>query len=553
MPEHILVCVAWPYAAGYLHAGGIAGAYLPADVFGRYHRAKGNLVLMVSGSDQHGTPITVTAEQEGRSPKEVAEFYHESFLESWQKLGISYDLFTKTETENHKQVAHDIFLTLLNKGYIHKEVMQSLYCERCHRYLPDRYVEGKCPYCGAPGARGDQCDVCGKPLNSIDLLEPHCRFCGHTPEIRDTEHFFLDLGAFEARLRAWVDRQAHWRPNVRAFTLNILNSGLRSRPITRDIDWGISVPLPGFESKRIYVWFEAVIGYLSASIEWAQRQGQPEKWREWWQQEAKTYYFIGKDNIFFHTVIWPAMLMGHGDYNLPYDVPANEFLNLEGQKISKSRHWGVWIPDYLSRYEPDPLRYYLAANAPETSDSDFTWREFVRRNNDELVATYGNLVHRVLTFTYRNFDRQVPKPANLEEADKAMLDRARATLTVVDGLLAGCQFKAALREIMGLAQEANRYLDARAPWKQIKADRPAAATSLFVALQVINALKLLFYPFLPFSSQRLQGYLGYNEPIGPGDWRWSELPAGQVLRDPTPLFKKLDETLAEEEVARLGK
>jgi methionyl-tRNA synthetase len=340
---------------------------------------------------------------------------------------------------------------------------------------------------------------------------------------------------------------------VRAFTLNILNSGLRSRPITRDIDWGISVPLPGFESKRIYVWFEAVIGYLSASIEWAQRQGQPEKWREWWQQEAKTYYFIGKDNIFFHTVIWPAMLMGHGDYNLPYDVPANEFLNLEGQKISKSRHWGVWIPDYLSRYEPDPLRYYLAANAPETSDSDFTWREFVRRNNDELVATYGNLVHRVLTFTYRNFDRQVPKPANLEEADKAMLDRARATLTVVDGLLAGCQFKAALREIMGLAQEANRYLDARAPWKQIKADRPAAATSLFVALQVINALKLLFYPFLPFSSQRLQGYLGYNEQIGPGDWQWSELPAGQVLRDPTPLFKKLDETLAEEEVARLGK
>ncbi|MBI5956277.1 MAG: class I tRNA ligase family protein, partial [Chloroflexi bacterium] len=330
-------------------------------------------------------------------------------------------------------------------------------------------------------------------------------------------------------------------------------SGLRSRPITRDIDWGISVPLPGFESKRIYVWFEAVIGYLSASIEWAQRQGQPEKWREWWQQKAKTYYFIAKDNIPFHTVIWPAMLMGYGDYNLPYDVPANEFLNLEGRKISKSRRWGVWIPDYLSRYEPDPLRYYLAANAPETSDSDFTWREFFRRNNDELVATYGNLVHRVLTFTYRNFDRQVPVPVDLEDVDKAMLDRARATLTVVDGLLADCQFKAALREIMGLAQEANRYLDARAPWKRIKADRPAAATSLFVALQVINVLKLLFYPFLPFSSQRLQGYLGYDKPIGPGDWQWSELPVGQALCEPAPLFQKLDETLAEEEVARLGK
>ena len=593
MGEKILVAVAWPYSSSYVHVGNVGGVYLPADIFARYQRLKGNDVLMVSGSDSHGTPITVKADQEGISPREVFERYHQSFLDDFTRLGLTYDLFTHTDTENHHRVAQDIFLTLLENGYLFQKTTQQLYCDNCHKFLPDRYVHGTCPHCGSEDARGDQCEACGHPLDAIELIDPICKLCGHRPVIRETEHFFLDLPALNERLLEWVQDKTYWRPNVYNFTLNYLKEGLQERPITRDIEWGIPVPVEGtcpprqvqgYEGKSIYVWFEAVIGYLSASIEWARITGEPEKWKEWWYEPGRSFYFIAKDNIPFHSIIWPAILMGterlyaeEGSLNLPYDVPSNEFLNLEGRKISGSRNWAVWLPDYLERYDPDPLRYYLTANAPESRDTDFSWSGFLRRNNDELVATWGNLANRVLSFAYKNFDKRVPAPGQLDEIDQALLDKVEAAFDPIGQLLDGCKFKSALGEAMALAHEANRYLNEKSPWFQIKEDREATGTTIFVALRVIDSLKTLFYPFLPFSSQELHDFLGYDGDIMgqqyietlqedhgahqalrydgsglEGEWAPSQLPASQVLRKPKPLFKKLDESIVEEELARLG-
>jgi len=554
MSERIFIGVAWPYANGSLHLGQIAGAYLPPDIFARYHRTKGNEVLMVSGSDQHGTPITIKAEQEGKKPSEIAAKYHQQFLESWQKFGISFDLFTTTGTANHAQVAQDIFLTLLNRGYIYKDTVSQPFCPQCQRFLADRYIEGTCPYCNSPGARGDQCEACGKPLSPAELIDPHCRICGTTPTFKDTEHFFLKLSAFNDQLLAWVKQQTHWRPNALNFSTRYLEEGLKDRAITRDIDWGVPVPVDGFASKRIYVWFEAVIGYLSAAKEWAASSGDKERWRAFWQNnEAKSYYFIGKDNIPFHTLIWPAMLMGYGDnLNLPYDVPANEFLTIEGRKLSTSHNWAVWLLDYLSRYDPDPLRYLLSINMPETADTDFSWREFVRRNNDELVATYGNLVHRVLTFVYRNFDGCVPKHGELNDLSKDVIKDAKHHLDVIGKLISDCHFKQAIMRAMLVAQETNRYLDGQSPWMVIKENRQAAANSLYVALQVIANLKTMLYPFLPFSSQKLHELLGFKGSIEDSGWQVQSLPPGQRLLPPQPLFAKLDDSLVEEETKKLG-
>jgi len=551
MSERIFIGVAWPYANGSLHLGQVAGAYLAPDIFARYHRLKGNEVLMVSGSDQHGTPITVRAEQEGRKPEEIAARYHQEFLQSWQKLGISFDLFTTTGTQNHRQQVQDIFLTLHKKGYIYKDTMALLYCSNCQRFLPDRYVEGTCPYCHFEGTRGDQCDSCGKPLNPVDLVDPHCRICGAFPEVKESEHFFLRLSAFNEQLLAWVSEQSHWRPNVLNFTVSLLKEGLKDRAITRDIEWGVPVPMPGFDNKRIYVWFEAVIGYLSASKEWAASCGDEEKWRDFWQGDAKSYYFIGKDNIPFHTIIWPAMLMGYEGLNLPYDVPANEFLTLEGRPLSTSRNWAVWLPDYLERYDPDPLRYFLSASMPESGDTDFSWREFLRRNNDELVATYGNLVHRVLTFTYRNFEGAVPSPGERDERDEALLVKVEDAFPAMDRMLYNCRFREAIRTAMSLAQETNRYLDDKSPWKRIKEDRQGSATSLYFALVAISGLKTLLYPFLPFSSQELHRLLGFEGRMEDTSWAFTPLPAGQKLAPPEPLFVKLDDKIAAEEAAKL--
>ena len=558
MPERVLVAVAWPYANGPLHLGHVAGCYLAADIFARYHRLKGDQVLMVSGSDTHGTPITIRADQEGVTPREVVDRYHALFLESWDQLGISFDLFTHTETKNHEKVTHDIFRVLREKGYIYTDKTLLAYCPQCSRFLPDRYVEGDCPHCADPRARGDQCDACGRTLDPQDLVNPRCALSGDTPEFRESEHFFLKLSAFQEPLLEWVNRQTHWRPNVLNFTRRFLEDGLKDRAITRDLDWGVTIPLEGYDDKRIYVWFEAVIGYLSAAVEWAQIQGRDESWEDFWKDpESRAYYFIGKDNIPFHSIIWPAMLMGYGhDLNLPYDVPANEFLSLENQKFSTSQNWAVWLPDYLERYDPDPLRYLLSANMPESGDADFSWSEFVRRNNDELVATYGNLVNRVLTLTYRNFQGKIPTPRPLDEVDEGLLRSARLAMDAVGQNLGQCRFKAAISQAFALAQEANRYLDAKAPWRAIKENPSDAATSLYVSISVINCLKLLLYPFLPFSSQKLHELLGYDGRVEDGQWDFDDLMAGiasgKELRSPAPLFTKLEPDVVAQEVNRLG-
>ena len=557
MTQRILVAVAWPYANGYLHLGHLAGCYLPADIFARYHRLKGNEVLMVSGSDQHGTPITIRAEQEGVTPEEVVSRYHAEFNRSWQQMGISFDLFTTTGTDNHQQVVHEIFQRLYDNDYIYKDRMLLPYCPSCQRFRPDRYIEGTCPHCGSPNARGDQCDNCGRTLNPENLVEPRCKICGTSPQFKESEHFFLRLTAFQEPLLEWVRQQSHWKANVLNFTRAYLEDGLKDRAISRDISWGVPIPLDGYDDKRIYVWFEAVIGYLSASKEWAQAAGQPDKWEDFWKDpNARSYYFIGKDNIPFHTIIWPAILMGYSGLRLPYDVPANEFLSLDNRQFSTSRNWAVWLPDYLERYEPDPLRYYLSINMPEMGDTDFSWPAFVRRNNGELVATYGNLVHRVLSLIYRYFDPVVPTPGDLDPQSQQLLDQAAATLDSVDKSLSACKFRMGITQAMALAQEANRYLDAKAPWKSVHTDRAATATTLWVTLNVINCLKLVFCPFLPFSSEHLHEMLGFQDNMQQRGWNWEGtmeyLPPGQALGQLKHLYAKLDESVAEEESLRLS-
>jgi methionyl-tRNA synthetase len=590
MPVHVLVAIAWPYASAKIHVGNVTGSHLPGDIFARYHRLSGNHVLMVSGSDSHGTPITVKAEKEGQSPRELFERYHHGFLELFQRLGISYDLFTHTDTENHHRVSKDFFLALLEKGYLHLETQQQMYSKAQGRFLPDRYVEGTCPVCGYESARGDQCDNCNTLLDPKELIDPRSAIDGSTPELRATEHYFLDLPKLAREgLTQWLAlNKEHWRPNVINFARNYVGEGLRGRPITRDLHWGIRVPLENWEEKCLYVWFEAVIGYFSASVEWAHNRGETEAWKDWWYNPgSKTLYFIGKDNIPFHAVIWPAELMGvkrlyeedtSQVLNLPYDVPANEFMNLEGHGMSGSRNWAVWMDEALDRYDPDALRYYLTAAMPETRDTDWLWDEFVQRNNKGLVGTWGNLAHRALTFAFKRFDGRVPTAGALDEVDKALLSKTEESFDSVGSLLSACRFRAALDEVMDLARKANRYLEEKGPWFQIKEDREAAATTIYVALKVIDSLKILFAPFLPFSSERLHHYLGYEGKLfgrqytdtfeedggrvhqalcyddsgATGAWQPSEVPVGQKLRKPEPLFEALDEGVIAEERARLG-
>jgi methionyl-tRNA synthetase len=554
MADKILVCVAWPYANGPLHTGQIVGAYLPADIFARYHRALGNRVAMVSGSDLHGTPITVRAEEEGKTPAEVAERFHREFLRTWDRLGIQWELYTTTGTRNHAETVQDIFLRLYEQGDIFLQTMQLPYCIVEGRFLLDRYVEGTCPICGDPNARGDQCDNCGNVLDPIDLIDRRCKFDGSEPELRDSEHFFLRLSAYSDDLKAWLAAgKDHWRKNVLNFSLGVLQQGLQDRAITRDLEWGIPIPLEGYESKRIYVWFENVVGYLSATKEWA-----PDDWRDFWQDpQCRSYYFIGKDNIFFHTLSWPAELIGYAKatgetYVLPYDVPANQYQTVSGTKASTSRRLAVWVLDCLSRHDPDPLRYYLAANMPETSDSDFSWPDFLRRNNDELVATWGNLVNRVLTFTHKNFERAVPRPGDLTADDSALLARAEAAIAETGESIGLCRFRAGLESAMSAAREANRYLEANAPWALLREDRQRCATVLYTAVGAISGIKTALYPYLPFTCQQLHATLGNEGPVEAAGWRFLRPEPGQPLAEPKPLFRKLDDDIVAEEEARLG-
>ena len=570
MSTKILVAVAWPYASGARHLGHVAGFGVPSDVFARYQRLAGNDVLMVSGTDDHGTPITVRAEKEGKTPRELTDFYNAEIGRNLRDLGLSYNLFSRTLTQNHYEVTQDFFQRLHTNGYIFSKEMTGTYSEADKRFLPDRYVEGTCPHCGYAKARGDQCDNCGKQLDPSDLINPRSTLSGATPVFKPTTHFFLDLPAFADRLREWINSQQHWRPNVKRFSLGLLEE-LPARAITRDLTWGIPIPIEGdWDDKRIYVWFDAVIGYLSAAIEWAAKVGKPEAWREWWQNpEAKHYYFMGKDNIVFHSVIWPAMLLGRGDLELPYEVVSSEYLTLAGgEKISSSRAEEATIPfvgDFLAQYDPDPLRYFLIIAGPETSDTEWSLSEFIRRNNEELVATWGNLVNRVLSITHKNFGH-VPTPQTLTADDQAVLDGVRAAFKSVGKELNLAHFKAALGAAMAAARSVNEYLAAQEPWKVLKTDKERGGTILYVALQAINNLRTIFTPFLPFTCQKLHELLGHEGAIAGelvfeqrteangethqvltcypetwvGTWAWQDLPADQKLHAPTVLFKKLE-------------
>ena len=550
-PAYILVGVAWPYASGPRHLGHAAGAYVPPDIFARYHRMRGDHVLMVSGSDMHGTPITVAADKLGMSARELAESNHLGIAESFRRLGLNYDLYTTTLTPIHYRVTQDFFTRLLEQGYLFQDTQPAMYDPEAERFLPDRYVEGTCPHCGYGDARGDQCDNCGRTLDPIDLIDPRSKLSGATPETRETTHFFLDLPRFQERLQRWVDTESgHWRPAVVGFVRGWLKEGLRPRAITRDLDWGVPIPLEGFDDKRIYVWFDAVIGYLSASMEWAERQGDPDGWKRWWTLDeegnppGRSYYFVGKDNTPFHAIIWPAMLMGYGGLALPFDVPANEFLTLDGQKLSSSRTYTSrlpFLPEALDLFDADAIRFFLTINAPENRDTDFSWDEFQRRNNDELVATYGNAVHRLLSFTQSRFGGVVPEPGTLSAADTAMLDLARETFESAGKQIEAVHLRDGLLAVMTLATALNRYLDEAAPWKTLKTDPERAATSLWTALQVVSALRVLTAPYLPFSAQELHAYLGDEGDVHELPWAFVELPAGRSLPPPQPLFRKLDD------------
>jgi len=541
----ILVCVAWPYASGPRHLGHAVSTFIPADVIARYHRMKGDEVLMVGGSDMHGTPTMVRADEEGVSPSVIAERYHALHAKNIEQLGVRYDLYWNTADPHHKEWVQEIFLALKKKGQVYERTMISPFCRAGNHFLPDRYVEGKCPNCGFENARGDQCDNCGHLWDPFDLIGPRCRIHGTAPEKRETSHFFFRFSALEARLKQWIfDDKEFWRLPVLTFAKSWLDEGLKDRPITRDLEWGIEVPVPGYETKRIYVWFEAVMGYLTATKEWYRRSGRSDGWKDfWYDPKARHLYFVGKDNIVFHTLFWPAILMGYDEkLALPYDVAATQYLNFSGERMSTGRGSGIWLPELLERFDPDQIRYYGIATMPEMKDTDFEWADFERRNNNELLAIYGNFVHRALTFADKNFGHEVPPATFLDATDKAMVRAIEQQAGKVAQNLEYVHVKDAMKEAIQLARLGNQYVDQKAPWNLLKSDRAACATAIHVALRVSRALAIIMAPFLPRSSSRLWHALGYDSDVH-GE-RWNEalddLPAGQKLRVGKPLFAKID-------------
>ena len=533
----MLVAVAWPYASGSRHLGHLAGAYLPADIYARHQRLVGNRVLMVSGSDVHGTPITVRADAEGVTPRDIADRYHAEFVADWDRLGISWDLYTSTGTENHAAVTHDLFLRLLENGHIDRRTSDQYYDAEAGRFLPDRYIEGTCPHCHYAEARGDQCEDCGRTLDPEELVDPRSKITGGTPEVRQTEHFYLRLSDFSEALGAWLDGRQGWRRHVLNFSKGWVEDGLHDRAITRDLDWGVDVPVDDLgPGKRIYVWFEAVIGYLSASKEWAQVQGDPEAWRDWWEgDEARSVYFIGKDNIPFHTIIWPGMLLGYGGLNLPTDVPANQYVTFKGGKASASRGVGLTIGEGLDLFQADALRYALAASLPEQSDTDLSIDEIARRINEELVATWGNLVNRVLSMVYSTCGGVVPAVGGRTADDLAVLATVDGALDAVTDLIERVELRAALRTGMDAAATVNAYLNATEPWKLARSDPERAQAVLGTALAAVAGVRVALSPYLPFSTTAL------DDELGPVDaWQRREPVPGSPIGKPAPLFAKVD-------------
>ena len=544
-PKNILVCVAWPYVNGPPHLGHIAGMSIPADIFARYNRLIGNNVAMVSGSDMHGTPVTLLANDLGVTPEEISKKYHDIWSKSLKEMNFQYDLYTHTHTENHMKIVKDIFQILLEKKLleIREQLMPFSVTENI--FLSDRLVEGECPNGDNDKARGDQCDVCGRTLDPTDLGNIRSKRDGSIPEFRKTSHFFLRLSKLENEIRDWLQSKKDWRQNVKNQSLSFINEGLKDRAITRDLSWGVDIPVDGWEEKKIYVWFEAVLGYLSATVELFKNTKNPEMWKEFWEdQNSESYYFQGKDNIPFHAIILPAILLGVENKNLPTEVVANEYLNFSGKEFSKSRNWAVWLPDFLEKYSPDSLRYYLTSIMPETSDSDFTWEGYVSSNNNELVANLGNFIHRILTMSHKNFDGKIPKFESESESTKEIIERCNNAIKEVGTSISKRRFREALNNLMALSKFGNQFLDKNEPWKKMKENKNEAGEILGQSIIIINAISCILEPFLPESSQKLQKIL-FGETIN--EWKLIVPKPGTPFEKPMPLFEKLDEEVVLEE------
>ena len=551
--KRTLVTTALPYANGPVHIGHLAGVYVPADIYVRYKRMKGDEVLFIGGSDEHGVPIAIKAKAEGVSPQEIVDRYHTLIKESFARLGIDFDIYSRTTSETHEKTASAFFTKLYESGKLIEQTSEQYYDPEAKQFLADRYITGTCPHCHNERAYGDQCEACGTSLSATDLINPHSAISGAKPELRETKHWYLPLGDYESFLREWIlEGHKEWKPNVYGQCKSWLDLGLQPRAVTRDLDWGIPVPLQGAEGKVLYVWFDAPIGYISNTKELL-----PDSWRTWWcDPETRMIHFIGKDNIVFHCIIFPAMLKAEGSFNLPDNVPANEFLNLEGDKISTSRNWAIWLHEYLDEMpgKEDVLRYVLTANAPETKDNDFTWRDYQARNNNELVAIYGNFVNRALVLTHKYFDGKVPPLGHLTEIDEEMLREVATIPAELDDQLEHFHFREALKTAMQLARIGNKYLADTEPWKVIKSDPDRVATILHLALQLVGNLSIAFAPFTPFSTRRLLAMLQVEEEgfafsrFGATDL----LPEGHQLGNPELLFEKIEDEVIQAQLDKLA-
>ncbi|MDD3632476.1 MAG: methionine--tRNA ligase [Candidatus Cloacimonadaceae bacterium] len=544
-----LVTSALPYANGRLHIGHIAGAYLPADIFVRWLKLHKEDVVYICGTDEHGTPISIAADKEGVSPQELVQRYHEAIKNAFDAMEIEFDNFSGTARPGHYKLSQEFFLTLYNKGHILPRKTKQFYCETDHRFLPDRYVEGICPRCNATGARGDQCEACGQIYETTTLIEPRCKICGNTPIIKETTHWYFQLNNFKTQLTDWIGKKDYWKENVRNFMLNLLEQGLVERPITRDLNWGVPVPLEDTEGKVLYVWFEAPIGYISSTQEWAEKIGNPERWKDYWlDPETRLIHFIGKDNIIFHALIWPAMLMGQDKtYCLPYDIPANEFMNLEGKKISTSKNWAIWIDEFVEKFPAEYLRYYLACIAPEKNDSDFSFSEFQQKVNRELNDVLGNLANRVFTLINKHFDGYI-KPIELTDNSKKVLEEAQSLYRQIDEGYKNYQVKWNAKLTMDLARLGNRYFDERKPWAEIKNNPLSVQETLYVCLTILHLVSVALYPVMPKSMNKLRKMMGLE---AVSEWENIDLNIEYKLEKIEPLFFKLDDSIIEDEIQRL--
>ncbi len=546
--ENFLVTSALTYANGKLHIGHIAGSYLNADIFVRYQKLVGNDVLYIGGTDDYGTPISIKAEEENVSPQDIVDKFNKSMRVDLEGLNIQLDNFSGTSHVNHSKDSQDFFTNLYDAGYIKKKVIKQFYDEKQKRFLSDRYVEGICPFCKEEGARGDQCDNCGKLIDAMDLIEPKSKLSGEVPIIKDTTHWYLDLPKFEDELRNWLDTKTYWKDNVKNFVLSWLNEGLQERAITRDLNWGIPIPLENTEGKVLYVWFDAPIGYLSSTKEWAEKIGEPDRWKDYWlNKDTKMIHFLGKDNIPFHTIIWPAMLSKQKEqFVLPHDVPANEYLNLEGQKMSTSRNWTVWVEDYLKYFEGEYLRYVLAANAPETKDSDFSWEDFRMRINTELNNVLGNLANRTCVFSKKYFDGKIKRPAKLTELSKNTLAEVYKLTDTIGRSYSSYQVRKATKQFMDIARIGNKYFDETQPWKEIKSDKNKASETLYVCLEILRIISITASPIIPKSMKILHDMLGITIPL---TWdNISKETAEYSINNVDRLFRKIDEKEVEEQL-----